>query len=53
MSYTDKAKKKKEKVTEDEINPTVREQWNKNGGSANIRRTTQLINAICDKVGLK
>lgn len=54
MSDSDKPKKKTaSKPKKDNPISTLRERWSKGGGSADIRMTTQLINAICDKIELK
>lgn len=51
MPYIDKTKKKK--VVTKDMNFTLRKRWSKGGGSADIRMTTKLLEAICDKIGLE
>lgn len=54
MGNSDKSKKSTISTkSKKDSNPTLREQWNKSGASADIRKTTEIINAICDKIELK
>lgn len=51
----DSTKQKKNTSTpkpKKDSSPTLRQQWNKSGGSADITKTTKLLNTICDKLEL-
>lgn len=49
----DSKSKKKTETKKDTSSPTLREQFNLKGGTKDHHKTTQLINAICDKIGLE
>ncbi len=46
-------KSKKKTEPKKDNSSTLRKRWKKGGGSADIRMTTKLLEAICDKIELK